>query len=283
MGNTSSENTCTELSVLSWNIWFGTSQKLDQPEQRWTELLNIVVNKNPDLIGLQECTLDFLKVVKKHSRFSDHYVVVNERPLYSNYFVMLYKKKDLKILKKGTIKLKTTLERQCEYMDVEKEGAKFRFGTVHIESYVTSPNIREIQMGAIFDVLQKKTKDIELAFLVGDFNFHETDEENKFIESSQFKDTWRVVHEDLDGFTKDSDHNVMNQMFHGKPITQKKKRIDRILYMEDTNDVNHWKATQCQVIGDEIFDEIVMHDQTKVSMFPSDHYGLLAKFEKNLS
>eukprot|EP00111_Clytia_hemisphaerica_P000477 TCONS_00001370-protein len=211
MGNKST-TACKDFSVLTWNVWFGTGQKWDAPAKRWVELLHIVVGKKPDVIGFQECTADFLKIVQGHTEFSNLYVALNDKPAHSRYFVMIYKRKELKTLKKDTITFKTQHDRRCEYLDVEKEGAKFRFGTVHIESYVTSPNIREIQMGAIFDVLQdKKAKNKELAFLVGDFNFHETDKENKFIETSQFKDTWRVVHKEAPGYSFESKHNLMNQ------------------------------------------------------------------------
>ena len=282
MGNTvSSESNCEDLSILTWNIWFGSRQGWDEPDTRWTELLNIALDKLPDIIGFQECTQAFIKLVDSHSSFKEQYHAVSEVQTDSSYFVMVFSRKGLPILKSSTILLKTTLGRKCQYIDIKKNGSVFRFGTVHIESYVTSPNIREIQMQTIFKVFEKQTS-AELSFLVGDFNFHETDKENKFIEESNFTDTWPVVNKDDKGLTFETQTNLMakHSVLIGEAITSPVlQRLDRILYWQRKSS-KRWAPGGCELLGTLSFKDVLLNDGTKVPLFPSDHFGLFSKFKK---
>lgn len=279
----SPEGNCTQFSVLSWNVWFGSRDAWDQPKLRWSKLLDIAVSKNPDIIGFQECTADFLQVAGDHPKFSKLYEPVNKRPI-ERYFVMVYKSKSLEKVTSETIELKTRLGRRCESVTVKKCNSLFRFGTVHIESLVTSPNIREIQMETIFNTLQKSPDGLQLAFLVGDFNFDETDKENEFLEKSVFTDTWPVLHQDDKGYSFENKNNLMNKhaVLISEKITEiKQMRLDRIVYW--TNGTSDWVPKNCQLLGTKSFDSIVIPgDGTKVPLFPSDHYGLYAKFVRKI-
>lgn len=280
MGNIASNGSCVKFSLLTWNIWFGSNQGWDEPDMRWVELLNIVLEKGPDVIGFQECTKPFLEIVDSHPSFKEHYDAASEVPANSRYFVMVFIKKGLKIMKKKTIQLKTALNRKCQFIEVEKEGSTFRFGTVHIESYVTSPNIRETQMETIFKVLEHKPSLPELAFLVGDFNFHETDKENKFIDKSNFTDVWPVTNKENKGLTFDTASNLMTKhsVLTGEAIASPiLQRLDRILYVQKSND---WVPKLCEIIGNSKFKDAVLSDGTHVPLFPSDHYGLFSIFKK---
>ena len=283
MGNklSSESSMCEDITVLTWNVWFGSRQGWDEPDNRWSELLNITLDKLPDIIGFQECTKAFLKLVNSHSSFKEQYDAVSEVPTDSSYFVMVFSRKGLPILKSSMIRLKTTLGRKCQYVDVKKNGTVFRFGTVHIESYVTSPNIREIQMGSIFEVLEKQTL-AELSFLVGDFNFHETDKENKFIDDSNFTDTWPVVNKNEKGLTFETKTNLMakHSVLIGEGIASPVlQRLDRILYWPK-NSSKLWIPEGCELLGTSSFKDVLLNDGTKVQLFPSDHFGLCSKFKK---
>ena len=283
MGNRASKSCCEDLTVLTWNVWFGSRQGWDEPDNRWTKLLNVTLDKSPDIIGFQECTKAFLKLVDTHSSFKENYDAVSEVPTGSSYFVMVFSRKGLTVLKSKTIQLKTTLGRKCQYIDVKKNGSIFRFGTVHIESYVTSPNIREIQMKTIFEVLEKQAS-AELSFLVGDFNFHETDKENKFIEKSDFKDAWHVVNKEDKGLTFDTKTNLMakHSILIGEGIASLiLQRLDRILYWQRSSNV--WTPESCELLGTISFKETLLSDGTKVPLFPSDHFGLFSKFKKSVT
>ena len=63
MPEQSSEDTIT-FSVLTWNVWFGSKAGWDCPKKRYTHSLQIAVDKNPDVIGFQECTSKFLLIAE---------------------------------------------------------------------------------------------------------------------------------------------------------------------------------------------------------------------------
>lgn len=272
----------TVFSVLSWNIWFGSKGGWDQPNKRWSHLLNIAVEKNPDVIGFQECTSAFLKTLVNTKAFTEQYTPANEPPKGYTYFVMVYVKKSLHFTNQHTILLKTNLGRRCESVDVKKNGMLFRFGTVHVESYVTSENVREVQMNTIFNTMTKKSSSIQIAFVVGDFNFDESGKENVVIDTSDFVDTWPLVHPSVKGYTFENQVNLMNKynLRVGDGISGlTQERLDRILFSD--RKPSGWKPVHCEILGVDYFDEIELPGGEKLQLFPSDHFGLFATFNKN--
>ena len=272
MAEQSSEDT-TKFSVLTWNVWFGSKAGWDCPEKRWTHLLRITVDKNPDVIGFQECTSKFLHIMETVQCFQKNYIAINEPLKGYRYFVMVYVKKSFKIKSKETILLKTNLGRRCEAATLEKNKMCFRFGTVHIESHVTSKFVREIQMQTIFDTLMKKSSGLELVFVVGDFNFDETEVENKIIDESIFSDTWPNVNPKQEGWTYS---NAINTT--GVPSKLVEKRIDRVLYCDPKQ--RGWKAISCELVGTEPIEELSLQYVGNVKLYPSDHFGLFAIYER---
>lgn len=269
---------CTEVSIMTWNVWFGSRDGWDHPQKRWKQILNITYQKNPDVIGFQECTQPFLDLVNSSSDFSNLYVPVNSKPKYSRYFVMIYIKKELKEDNKESLELQTMLDRRCEILSFRKEDSKFQFSTVHIESYVTSPGIREIQMQTIFNRLMKKERSMQVSFVVGDFNFDDADKEYEFLKRSPFQDTWPVVHGDKEGFSFETKRNRMNEYAMRQGNEELGSfRLDRILFR--TPSENGWNPTLCELIGIDSFQTITLGDGTELPLFPSDHFGLFAKFE----
>ena len=272
MGEQPSEDTIT-FSVLTWNVWFGSKAGWDCPEKRWTHLLQTAVNKNPDVIGFQECTSKFLHIMETVQCFQENYVVINEPPKGYSYFVMVYVKKSLKAKSKETILLKTNLGRRCEAVTLENDNMCFRFGTVHIESYVTSKFVREIQMHTIFDALIKKSSGLELVFVVGDFNFDETEVENKVIDESVFCDTWPNLNPDQKGWTYSNAVNATEV-----PGELVKTRIDRVLYCDPKK--RGWRPVTCELLGTESIEELSLPGVGDIKLYPSDHFGLFAIYER---
>ena len=225
------------------------------------------------MIGFQECTSKFLLIAETVQCFQEKYVVVNDPPKGCSYFVMVYVKKSLKVKRKETILLKTNLGRRCEAATLEKNKTCFRFGTVHIESHVTSKFVREIQMQTIFDAFMKKSSGLELVFVVGDFNFDETGVENKVIDESIFYDTWPKVNPKQKGWTYS---NAVNMT--GVPSKLVEVRIDRVLHCDPKQ--RGWKAISCERLGTEPIEELSLPCLENVKLYPSDHFGLFAIYER---
>eukprot|EP00092_Neocalanus_flemingeri_P029009 GFUD01031493.1.p1 GENE.GFUD01031493.1~~GFUD01031493.1.p1 ORF type:complete len:329 (+),score=76.10 GFUD01031493.1:176-1162(+) len=268
------------FSVLTWNIWFGSRSKWDRKEDRWNYLLDIVVEKDPDVAAFQECTEDFLAVVERHTEFKQSYKVVNKASTSTDYFVMLFVKKDLEIVASKTIKFPVSyLGRNCESVTVRKEKSLFRLGTSHIESYETVPGVRQQQLNTIFNALLKWSNNIEMIFVLGDFNFGDCDKDEKAVEESGFGDTWRIVHGDDPGFTFDMQRNWMKKRHEGNKENYR-SRLDRILYLEP-QPIN-WVPKECLLLGTETMKGTGGTESgiPLSELFPSDHFGLLATFDK---
>eukprot|EP00092_Neocalanus_flemingeri_P029008 GFUD01031492.1.p1 GENE.GFUD01031492.1~~GFUD01031492.1.p1 ORF type:complete len:248 (-),score=58.01 GFUD01031492.1:24-767(-) len=193
---------------------------------------------------------------------------------------MFFVKKDLEIVASVTIKFPVSyLGRNCESVTVRKEKSLFRLGTSHIESFETVPGVRQQQLNTIFNALLKESNNIELIFVLGDFNFADGDKDEKAVEESEFADTWQIVHGDDPGFTFDMQRNWMKKRHEGRTENYR-SRLDRILYLEP-QPIN-WVPKECLLLGTETMEETGGTEPgiPLSELFPSDHFGLLATFEK---
>lgn len=135
--------------------------------------------------------------------------------------------------------------------------------TVHLESRLSSAEVRGLQLQLIFTALRHHPHVI----LVGDFNFCSSwQEENRRI-PSDYKDSWAVLKPGNSGYTDDTAVNLMRLQ---KQKKSKQVRFDRILYKS-----NHrlWEARNIEMLGRAPLSPELPE------VFPSDHFGLKAVFD----
>ena len=119
----------------------------------------------------------------------------------------------------------------------------------------------------------KKFSGLELVFVVGDFNFDETEVENKIIDESIFSDTWPNVNPKQKCWTCS---NAVNTTVVPSKLVE--KRIDRVLYCDPKQ--RGWKAISCELVGTEPIQELSLQYVGNVKLYPSDHFGLFAIYER---
>ena len=51
----------SELSILTWNVWFG-GKPWDDAKKRYTAIFNTVLDLKPDVACFQEATFKFITV-----------------------------------------------------------------------------------------------------------------------------------------------------------------------------------------------------------------------------
>lgn len=157
--------------------------------------------------------------------------------------------------------------------------APLTVGTVHLES-LNSPDVREQQIRVAAEVLKGKSN----ALLVGDFNFcsYRSWEEGRLLEREgrandsplenqvlgrhlpDFTDLWPELHPDEKGYTFDSARNGVVRRYE-------QMRYDRV--MAKLGD-GGWRAVSMEMLGTEPI------QGQEEWLRPSDHFGLLTRFER---
>jgi endonuclease/exonuclease/phosphatase family metal-dependent hydrolase len=143
----------------------------------------------------------------------------------------------------------------------------FRIGTVHLES-LNNEEERQRQLNICRNAF---TRSPATYILMGDFNFNADGQENlrQFRALSGWIDVWpNLMGMHNPGYTFDTETNPMTKANNG---ATDRSRIDRIILHSHTIIPKHIDILGTESIGIE----------ENLTIFPSDHYGLTAVFEKN--
>jgi endonuclease/exonuclease/phosphatase family metal-dependent hydrolase len=139
-----------------------------------------------------------------------------------------------------------------------------RIGTVHLES-MNNKQERSNQLNICQNVLNRYPG---TSILMGDFNFSADGQENtdQFNALPGWIDVWvKLIGVHNPGYTFDTTINSMKRR-----TTTDQSRYDRIILRSQTI-----RPTQIKMIGTKSIGK-----QGHINIFPSDHFGLTAVFEK---
>jgi tyrosyl-DNA phosphodiesterase 2 len=238
----------TELSLATYNVWFGETYF----EERAQALLGILCRQRPHIIGLQEVTPLFLKLLLDQTWVQDEYWVSDCTGVtVDRYGVLMLGRLPVRDLM--LYELPSLMGRMLLAGTFTINNEDISVGTVHLES-LDETFRRKMQLQIIFDVLEKT----EQSVLMGDFNFDgEHSDENAVIPES-YQDVWSSLYPDDAGYTKDSRINTMRWHSSGRAD---KVRYDRLIVRSD-----NWQPKAISRLG---MEPILPH------VFPSDHFGLL--------
>lgn len=100
------------------------------------------------------------------------------------------------------------------------------------------------------------------AFLIGDYNFGDTEENN--LLRADLRDAWAILHPSDPGFTVDPSRNDM-----AKITSTNRRRYDRVLVRG-----NRWEPESIRLLGDQSTKVTFSDLSTKMDLWPSDHFGL---------
>jgi len=228
-----------ELRVVTWNVWFDDLEA----ERRWSALLAEALALRPDVLCLQEVTVELHDRMLRCESLQHHYLPV---PLEHNgfYDVTIWLRRSClapdSAPEAHVVGIQSYMGRRCLFSDVTmRSGWRLRIATVHLESTSPEASTRKAQLEAIFPALKTTpwSPGRELAqgsspvlpdaiVLTGDFNFCAESEENDVVvRESGVTDVWPEL-EAGPGWTEDTEINEMR--FAAKP-KHKQVRFDRIL------------------------------------------------------
>jgi tyrosyl-DNA phosphodiesterase 2 len=239
---------CDELTVTTFNIWFDDYHA----EQRYLAMARLLANHQPDLLVFQEVTPAALDVFLAQPWIREQYrraAVVGSGV--GNYGMLLLSR--LPLTGVTYTGLPTRLSRGFLRAHCVVNGSPLAICSIHLDSGKRSARLRARQLHRIFRALRR----VDDAVVLGDFNMR--DAENARI-TAPFVDVWPVLRPGEDGFTEDTDINLMR--WDSKP-KHRQVRFDRVLVKGE-----RWRAAGIELLGTEPV------SPASPRVFPSDHFGV---------
>ncbi|CAM2697093.1 unnamed protein product [Rotaria socialis] len=265
-GQNSQTHTCENFRVVSYNIWFSE----DYQPTRFNSLCDILNKSQAQIIGLQEMTKNILQQLSAQSFVQERYYLsdVDGRTFNGWYGVILLIDIRLHISNLNLINFpRSNMGRRLIFAEIKlDENEILRIGTVHLESL----DNREERLRQL-DICQKiLSRSPGSYILMGDFNFHAHGQENidQFDRLQQWIDAWTyLMGSHNHGFTFDTEMNSMTKLHNGKP---NQSRYDRIILRSQTITL-----TEIEILGNQ-----PIASRGHLNIFPSDHFGLTAVFQR---
>jgi len=253
--NSAFSNEKVGFKLISYNIWqtkniFSTLNnticstfKLRCNNNQANDLINIIISKNPEIFVLQEASIDFINQLNQSNpEYFSFYSEKSSLAIFSKFdFISNSYTPFPSYMNRGMILSKLLINKQ-----------EICLVNTHLESLLDDIESRKRQLTIIF----KKLSSCDISILAGDFNFSDNSEEQSKI-PSYFHDSWLINKQDP-GFTYNLENNALahkNALYR-----ENSRRLDRIFYTG-----NFFTINSITLLG------------TK-SPTPSDHYGLIAKF-----
>ena len=233
------------MKIVTWNIWFASFENAS----RWDALISEVLAERPDVIALQEVTAPVMERIRVDPRLSSWWCSDPHLDVKSHYDVVLLV--SLPPVRFERVQLTSRMGRALVHTRI----SGLTVGTVHLESLRPSVEWRARQLAEISAAFAQ-TPDV---LFMGDMNFADGDLEDE-LPGAPWRDLWRELHPARDGFTVDTERNVMRQL--SKDGRYYRGRYDRVFLKSE-----RWVVKRARLLGDEPIGE----DPTT---FPSDHFGV---------
>ncbi len=251
--------TLNNFSTLTYNVWFSGHNFVN----RRNAILEILKEKNPDVISLQEVTSTFFNVLLENNFIRENYYISDS--YINSYNVIMLSKFPMKfyILYFPTKMYRNLIVGEVRVKSFEKSSSVV-FSSSHFES-LDNQEIREIQLEKSFSLLNL----FKNSLLIGDFNIDDKLQENEIQHiDSNYTDTW-VTWKKFKNITNDTGYTYYEDK------REPPQRIDRILI----NKYSFYKLKYFEIVGKQKIDVDPQFDFKITVTTPSDHQGLFAKFD----
>jgi endonuclease/exonuclease/phosphatase family metal-dependent hydrolase len=235
-----------ELTVATFNIWFDDYHA----EQRYHAIADLLRERKPDVIVLQEVTPTALEIFLEQPWIRDEYLSASAVGDGTGNYGMLTLSR-VPIARATYSQLPTRQTRGFLETTLALDGQIVC--CVHLDSGKSSARLRGWQLRRIFRALRTA----ENAVVLGDFNMR--DAENDRI-AAPFCDVWPALRPDDAGYTENTSINLMRFDARNK---KRHVRFDRVL-LKGTR----WRAASIELLGT----EPISPELPRV--FPSDHFGV---------
>lgn len=242
---------------------------------RMLKIIDIIKKTKASVVFLQEVINDTIELIKLY--LSDEYEIVEAEDSCGKkltYFCLtLILKKHFKVIEKETFWFYgTVMGRHAIKIlvhSIENPNQKMLLINTHLESSSSFKQERICQLKqCIIDMLENQKKEINTIIFGGDLNVR--DDEVKSIElPSQILDVWEYL-----GSPKNCQYTwncLMNRNFCKNFFFFKPRcRFDRVYWIKNNAD-NYAKPIHIKTVGNKRLSK-------QHHMLPSDHYGLIIKF-----
>jgi tyrosyl-DNA phosphodiesterase 2 len=235
-----------ELTVATFNIWFDSYHA----DQRYQAIANLLRERSPDVVVLQEVTPQALDVFLAQSWIREEFVCA-EAVGDGVYGLAMLSRVPLSAA--TYTQLPTRQSRGFLHADLSLAGGALTVCCLHLDSGKSSARLRSWQLRWIFRSVRRSAD----AVLLGDFNMR--DSENHRI-GEPYRDVWPALRPDDPGFTEDTSINLMRLDARNK---KRHVRFDRALLKGE-----QWCATEIELVGTEPISAALPR------VFPSDHFGV---------
>ncbi len=237
-----------ELTIATFNIWFDDYYA----EQRYLAIADLLCERRPDVIVLQEVTPEALEIFLEQPWVRDRYLSASAVGGDAGNYGMLMLSR-VPIARATYSRLPTRQSRGFIEAELAVNDVRLIVCCLHLDSGKPSARLRSWQLRRIF----RAQKSAEDAVLLGDFNMR--DSENDRI-APPYCDIWPMLRPHEPGFTEDTSINHMRFDARNK---KRQVRFDRVL-LKGTR----WRAASIELLGT----QPISHELPRV--FPSDHFGV---------
>lgn len=245
------------LRVLTYNVLADP----DVADARLPRLLQILREANADILVLQEVAPWFAERLLKEAWTRVYQRPTKEgRTLIAHEYLVLSR---FPVLSFDQASLPGKQRRVYFAARLDLPTGPTDVATCHLESLLEDGPIRAQQLDVFFQRLAGSHD----AFFAGDFNFGDGEQPDTAHLDPQFRDAWLMIHPRDPGYTWNIEKSRMARA--GSFVGEKSRRLDRILFRS-----KQWIPVSTVILGDEPV------GPQKSRVFPSDHFGLLAVFQK---
>ena len=256
----------SQISMLTYNIW----RSAEMMRERIEALGQIVEDLEPDILVLQEVTLENLAVLREQRWFSRYLLIPPD------------------VTKQGTISLEIILSsypvdkwfispyknspRKRKLVVAETKNAvlssvKFVIAGTHLVHAGENTRFRELQLKEALQVLTP----YENVCVMGDLNI-EDKVDGDVVLPTPWIDAWLSLpgNTDSNGLTWDrSKTPFASVLTRTVNATSYQARLDRVLCR-----LSDFKVKEMRIVGDKL---------TKTGILPSDHFGLFTVIELSVN
>jgi len=227
------------LKFITYNVWFGAYEKI-----RINEICNIILQKSPDFICLQEVTENMLNNIK--SKLNNYHL---SRNIITNYDTLILSKTPIESI--NTIQFENSkMNRNIHYIKTTINDRLVTVVTTHLESDFSKESVKYSQLSNIFNKFENQVN----VFIMGDTNIIED------ISPQKYNDAWK------------NDGGLLNKMYtfdfllNNNVIGDYRSRLDRVFYSKD------YKCQHFELIG-------MDNNFNCGNLPPSDHFGIYTCFQ----
>lgn len=270
-----SHSKAIDFTLVSYNVLKPTNSKLIRlllsPETRYAyHFETLFPSLEPEVICVQEWSDLYIQMLENSSFYKTGYTHTEiPEVLRDDHFPMIISKLPMKVHYNDgyfvfweiSLKRKDTQNKNIIVISAHLTAYEDRLAKRKSEMEILNKKLAWLQDKLKTENGHKKDLDV---FLLGDLNLH-LPCENEICDNYGFHDLWLERHSHYHGYSWDARENSMINLM--LPLDNRRMRLDRIC-MKNSQDIS---LDDIELIGTQRL--------PRICLYPSDHFGLVARFK----